>query len=241
GRQLLAHELTHTLQEGASRLRRDADTAPPAAASADLDTAANQIVQAIKDNDVTAAVQPLRGRSVETLVTLRDKVNRTQTDPNLERWLVGRIHHAESVQTAKSVLGVALALGGGGLAGALVSTGVIPLGNKTKAAGATAEEGLRILWRALPLLDRLEIYDEGYREIEQAQLDVIRAASMEERKGALGQPARLNAIYANMNAKEEYDARLLIRPEDPYDAVIHLIDRGQGIFSDARHPILATL
>src|SRR5581483_11058221 len=81
GRQLLAHELTHTLQEGASRLRRDADTAPPAAASADLDTAANQIVQAIKDNDVTAAVQPLRGRSVETLVTLRDKVNRTQTDP----------------------------------------------------------------------------------------------------------------------------------------------------------------
>src|SRR5439155_12429748 len=94
------------------------------------------------------------------------------------------------------------------------------------------EEGLRLIMPSLPLLDRIELYDEGYREIEQAQLDVIRASSIDERIAARSETARLNAIYSHMDIKEEYDARLLINPENKYEAAASLLDRAFGVIWD---------
>ena len=96
-------------------------------------------------------------------------------------------------------------------------------GPKSHPETASAEEGLRLLLPALPLLDRLELYDEGIREIEQAQFDVIRNASAFERESARGETARLEAIYGDMGVKEEYDARLLIAPDQRYVAAERLL------------------
>ena len=95
------------------------------------------------------------------------------------------------------------------------------------------ERGLRMLWPSLTLMERLQVYDEGWRELEQAQLDVIRAASVQERAAARDDPG-MTAVYAAMDAKEEFDARVLMDPSDDsrYRAMQQLLERAPGFFHD---------
>jgi hypothetical protein len=98
---------------------------------------------------------------------------------------------------------------------------------------AAVDEGLRLLWRALPLVDRLLVLDEGWRELEQAQIDVIRAASEAERTAARGD-GRLTDILARMEIMEEFEARKLIdpSPEGLYTAAERVLARAPGLLSD---------
>lgn len=203
-------------------------TGTPAPA-ADLGPIADTIAQAVRAGDVSASVVPLRpfrNRPLTDIASLRDMVH-GRAGVFLEHWLVARMHaeHERNQAEERSLLTIA---GGPELA--------MLLERRDAAGAAPAEEGLRILWRALPLIDRLEIYDEGYREIEQAQLDVIRASSAEERAAARKETERLDAIYENMSGKEEYEARSMIDPSAAglYTATAHLLARAKpasGIFS----------
>jgi hypothetical protein len=204
GRHLLAHELAHTVQgrppASARGLRRqEAVVLPP---TGEADSAATTIVQAIRENNLSNAVPPLRAKSIGELQSIRTLVH-GQTDVWLEHWLAQRLRAGETLQTAAR------------LSSYLTTTTVLSVPARIVTAGATArpEEGLRLLWPAIPLVDRLLVYDEGYRELEAAQIDVIRAATRDQRDAAKGD-SRLHAIYEAMSAREEYDARVLIDPSE---------------------------
>ena len=97
-----------------------------------------------------------------------------------------------------------------------------------KAAIGVAERGIRRLWSVLSLLDKLEVYDEGARELEQAQLDVIRTTPQAERTAAAEkEPARLDRILALLDPTEEHQARKLIdsSPAGLYRAASRLLGR----------------
>ena len=229
GRRLLAHELAHTLQPngetGGNLLRRSAIcsiTGPPQSTPD-----SEPLVRAVGDGDVGAVVGFLRGKAIPELCALRATVL-AETGQSLEGWLMGRLGRAGTIDTATGVSGLAL-----GLLGPVspVTTAAAVLHEARQQGGSSAEEGLRLLWPSLPLIDRLELYDEGWREIEQAQLDVIRAASASERVAVQSETARLDAVYSHMDNKEEYQARLLIDPEHPYVAAERVLTRAPGVFS----------
>jgi len=222
GRSLLAHELAHVVQQrqaGAPKIQRLDE--PETVSEATLQASIDQLAAAVREGDLDTAVGLLRNRSGAQLTTLREAVHR-QTDIWLERWFVRQAGVADALTLLGDAASVAgLLMPGGSL------TGVSGLLMRADSGGETgaAEEGLRLLWRILPLLDRLEIYTEYGRELEQAQLDVIRSASREERDAALLGRPRLNVIYAGMNPEEEYQARLLMEPAERYTAVVQLISR----------------
>jgi hypothetical protein len=269
GQKLLAHELTHTIQqkdsEGvqaslthsvtisqpgdsqereaesiAQMVSRDipatkADftlpsshsfqrqvTLPATAAATDAVTV---VSQAIKNGDVSAAVRPLRQKSIGELQSIRTLVH-TGANIWLEKWFVTQLNRSKMAQKGLNVLGMFGAILSPGLA-LLGTTASLEHGSGTGTDGI-AEEGLRLLLPTLPLLDHLEIYDVGYREIEQAQLDIIRSATADERAAARAEPKRLEVIYANMDIKEEYEARLLIDPKNKYTAAERLLKRAPG-------------
>ncbi|MEJ2454127.1 MAG: DUF4157 domain-containing protein [Candidatus Thiodiazotropha sp.] len=241
GRELLAHELAHVVQQrrgvSAGLQRRDEpDVASESGAG--LESVIVQLSSAVREGEVATAVELLRGRSESALRTLRQGVN-AQTSVWLERWFQQRIGVANSRSALGDALSVASLLIPG--AGSPVRTTRLLMRVGGGGDGAAAEEGLRLLWRILPLLDRLEIYTEVGRELEQAQLDVIRAASRAERDVALTQESRLNAIYAGMNPQEEYEARLLMKPADRYEAVVQLIARAEGLFVDDEDEVFNAL
>lgn len=239
GQHLLAHELMHTLQQptASSTLRRQtaasapatAATTPATATSLDVGSVTTAIAQAVREGNVGAAVNSLRGRSLADRASLRVAVK--WQNKGLEHWFAERINRAGLLRTAtKALTAIAsIATLDAGLLGLAVSQ---LSGGRAASEDGTPEEGLRLLWSVVPLIDRLEVYDEGYREIEQAQLDVIRAASPDERIGARSETRRLDAIYANLGVKEEYDARLLIDPEKKYAAADSLLKRAPGVLLD---------
>ncbi len=94
-----------------------------------------------------------------------------------------------------------------------------------------AETGLRNLWPALGMVEKMLVYDEGFREIEQAQIDVIRSFSQARRLAEQDDP-RLEIILSNMSPTEEFEARILINPERRYQATEQLLTRAPGIVSD---------
>jgi hypothetical protein len=224
-----APDATPAIASTASGLvQGQAATAP----AADGKGAAADIAKAATDGDVGAVVGLLRRRSVADLVAIREAV-RLLIGMELERWLVARIRGAAALRTGARGLRLL----------SIVAPGLAPLGTVTTFlsgyAGGAAEEGLRLLWLAVPLIDRLEIYDEGWRELEQSQLDVIRAASQKEREAAAKQQERLEAIFSRMSAKEEFEARSLINstPEGQYTAADRLLSRAPGFFSDEEDPV----
>lgn len=99
-----------------------------------------------------------------------------------------------------------------------------------------AEQALRNLWPALGMVDRMQIYDQGFREIEQAQIDVIRSFSQTQRLLEQDDP-RLTTILASMSPTEEFEARILINPEQRYQATEQLLVRAPGILSDEEDPV----
>jgi len=180
----------------------------PAAEWPATESAADLVCKGIEDDSIDEVVAPMRGLSIAGLASVRTAVLFRKTTL-LEHWLLQR--H------------------GGSTLGAIVSAIAVgtTFGTRPKIT-ATAEEGMRLLWPALPLIDRLEVYDEGYREIEQAQLDVIRESSLKERAEALQKPDRLLAIYKNMSAKEEFEARNLMDSSEVAkgDTAVRMIQRG---------------
>ncbi|MFB9240308.1 DUF4157 domain-containing protein [Massilia antarctica] len=235
GQHLLAHELAHTVQQSGrpdagQRLQRAATctVSGPPRANPDTDT----VTKAVRDGDVDIVVTSMRGKGVPELCALRSAVEGA-AGQKLERWLMSHRSLADALGTAARVLPFAAALAPPAIGPALATLStLLPGGTAAKKTGATAEEGLRLILPVLPLIDKLELYDEGYREIEQAQLDIIRNASADERSAASAESARLEAIYAKMGVKEEYDARLLIDPEKKYAAAEHLLTRAPGVVSD---------
>jgi hypothetical protein len=178
-----------------------------------VENAVAAVCKGIDDDSVDAVVAPMRGLSIAAIAALRTDVLMRRT-VLLERWLL-KAHGAEKDLEDLATLA---AIGAG------VGTAVI----HTKIT-ATAEEGLRLLWPALPLIDRLEVYDEGSRQIEQAQLDVIRHASLKERAEAQQQAAgRLLLVYSKMSAKEEFEARNLMDSSEVAkgDTAVRMIQRG---------------
>lgn len=236
GRHLMAHELAHATQAAAppafaaaaapGRIRRQPATTAPAVTPAGVDV----IARAMREDRVADVVEGLRNRSIDELKSLRTALE-TATRQKIERWLLA---HRNSGPSALQVAGGLLALAAAPLTGGTSLATAVPLLHSPgqSAAQNTAEQGLRLIWLALPLIDRLEIYDEGWREIEQAQLDVIRNASPAERAEAARETVRLAAVYSHMGVKEEYDARLLIDPAQRYQAVDRLVERAPGVFTD---------
>lgn len=226
GRRLLAHELAHTTRPAAARIRRQqagaANPALPPGSEAGI--AANNVADAVKKGDVSAAVVPLRQRSVDELKAIRTTVKQ-QAGVDLEHWLTQRMNRAQNVQTAANVASIALSITNPGVAVARVLLGPPKVGQAT---AARAEEGLRLLWPALDLIEQLLVFDEGFREIEQAQIDVIKTASAESRKASRDDP-RMENVLKLMDAKEEYDARVLLNstPEGLLSAANHAIARGE--------------
>ena len=207
GRHLIAHELTHTLQQRSNppvgitaaprgRIQRNDETPIDEVAIA---VAVARITAAIAVDDVEGAVDPLRKRSLDERIVIRERVI-ANLSIKLERWFVERTRTPPPT-------------GADAVLSALVSSPLLGAASRLPPAHAkTAEEGLRLVWRAAPLIDRLEVYDEGTREIEQAQLDTIRGASRDERIQAQA-PAnkdRLTKVLGNLDEREEYDARKLL-------------------------------
>ncbi len=200
GQTLLAHELTHVVQQGDRSTRVQRQEARESVGNASESPAENAqdilrvVTSAMEVHDVPTVVASLRQKTIQQLISLRQQVRETA---ELEDWLARHSYHA------------------------------------------MAEEGLRLIWVVLPLLDRLEVYDEGFRELEQSQLDAIRLASPELRAQAALETIRLNKIYDSMSAKEEYQARVLIDPssQSRYLATEKLLKRAEGIFSDEEDPV----
>jgi hypothetical protein len=225
GRRLIAHEVTHTLQQRASppvgftaaargRIQRNDETPIDEVAIA---VAVARITAAITLDDVEGAVDPLRKRTLDERVVIRERII-ANLSIKLERWFVERTR-TPPPSTAETVFTVVV---GGPL---LSTTSRLPPPH-----AKTAEEGLRLVWRAAPLIDRLEVYDEGMREIEQAQLDTIRGASRDERIQAQA-PAnkdRLNKVLGNLDEREEYDARKLLDVDRTHrlETANRMLDRG---------------
>jgi Domain of unknown function (DUF4157) len=182
----------------------------PAADPAVVQNAVDAVCKGIDDDSVDAVVAPMRGLSISAAASLRSGVLMRKT-VLLERWLLKPHGDQKTLEDIASI--------------ALITTPVVIRTRIT----ATAEEGLRLLWPALPLIDRLEIYDEGFREIEQAQLDVIRQGSLKERADAQKQATqRLLAVYSKMSAKEEFEARNLMDSSEVAkgDTAVRMIERG---------------
>jgi hypothetical protein len=216
-----------------------AGTGPPTAAPADP-AVADAIVKAVLEGDVGAAVRPLRSKSVAELKAVRSAV-KPKINIELDAWFVQRIRRGDALAVASRALGFAASVVVPG-AGAL-ATATTALGSGAKPDG-TAEEGIRLLWPAMPLINRLEVYDEGWREMEQAQIDVIRAASADERKTAgADDKAKLEVIYSKMDPKEEYQARCLIdsTPEGKYAAAEKVLQRAPGVFHDEEAAVFDSL
>jgi hypothetical protein len=209
-------------------VQRDVASLPstPAPPNPAADAAGRAVVEAIGKGDVSGVVQQLRGKGASELTSIR-KMVQEQVHDWLERWLVQRINRASAatgVARALSVIGPAVAP-------AIPLSGAARLVATAMGGGAaSAEEGVQRLWPVVPLVDKLEIYNEWHREIEQAQIDTIRAASAAERAQAKGDK-RLEAIFALMDPKEEYEARLLIdgTPEGKYTAAEKLLARARGV------------
>ena len=226
GSRLLSHELAHVVQQGDGRADRIARDVAPAGGAAAADPAVKDasgaISKAVKDNDVTAAVTPLRPLSLPSRSTVRKDVQ-TQTQQWLERFFVTRMRRRDAIDTLVSAVSV--------LGGVVVGPAAGPLGSALGGAKpsekAGSEEGLRLLWPVLPLIDRLEIYDEGYREIEKAQLDVIRVASQEERDVAAKEEPRIEVVYTHMAPKDEYEARVMMSPANRMKATKRLLEEGE--------------
>ncbi|HET6211052.1 MAG TPA: DUF4157 domain-containing protein, partial [Jatrophihabitans sp.] len=220
GDRLLAHELAHVVQ-GKTGIARQ-----PAEDSA-VQTAATVIAGKVRDGDVAGVVTELEHNLGPGLATLRGTVSQQIGQP-LERWLLGRAHRAETAHTvaraAALLTAVVPALAPLAVAGALTDRPADP---------QAAERGIRLLWPTLTLIARLQLYDEGWRELEQAQLDVIRAASPAERRAAATDPA-IEAIYRLMDPSEEFQARKLIDPSPTalYTAVGRLLARAPGFLSN---------
>ncbi|WP_205661011.1 eCIS core domain-containing protein [Amycolatopsis vastitatis] len=248
GQRLLAHELTHVVQGGGPRaagswLSHPADPAERAAeAAADAflaggtvstvdssparvhrdgppapDTAAAPaIITAVRGDDVPGVVRLLDGHTRPELAALRGTVN-AAIGTRLESWLF---------------------TGGPAAIPDLEGFGAVPQGPAPE-----AEHGIRLLWPALTLVERLRFYDEGWRELEQAQLDVIRAASADERAVARTDTAALAPVYAAMEPKEEFQARSLIdpTPDGRYAAAEQLLRRAPGVFHDEEDAVFDSL
>jgi hypothetical protein len=241
GRHLLAHELAHTLQpprpgqlpDDATLRRLTCTVSGPPQANPDAD----KVVQGVRDGKVDVVVTGMRGKSIPDLCALRSAVH-AGTNEMLERWLLSRRNTSESIGSVNRAVAIGTALVNPVALVGVATTALLPGGNPGQKTVATAEEGLRLLLPALPLIDRLELYDEGLREIEQAQLDTIRAASMDERIAARAEAARLEVIYGRMGVKEEYDARLLIDPDQKVAAAERLLKRAPGLVSDDEDLVL---
>lgn len=256
GMGLLGHELAHTQQvEASSTVRRDDMPDQPRAAgtrgggvsseaatpSTVVAAAVMEIAEALRQGDVSGVVAPLRSRGVGEIGDIRRAVH-TQTEVWLEQWLVARQRLGESIDLALRLsTGAALLLPAGAVLGQAVS--LVQQGSSNSRSRATAEEGIRLLWPALPLIERLEVYDEGFREIEQAQIEVIRSASAAQRTAATtaANSARLNRVLEHLNPKEEFDARVLLDPSWTYDAAERLLRRAPGIISDEEDAVFDAL
>jgi hypothetical protein len=187
-----------------------AQSSQPAADPAVVQNAVDAVCKGIDDDRVDAVVAPMRGLSISVVASLRSGVLMRKT-VLLERWLLKPHGDQKTLDDIASIVLIA------------VPSVVV----RTKVT-ATAEEGLRLLWPALPLIDRLEVYDEGFWEIEQAQLDVIRQASLKERAEAQKQAApRLFLVYSKMSAKEEFEARNLMDSSEVAkgDTAVRMIQR----------------
>ena len=200
---------------GSAPIQRAAEPVPrsprPAADPAVVLNAVDAVCGGIDGGSVDAVVAPLRGLSVSAVASVRRDVL-IRKSVLLERWLLKPHGRQETTRNIVAVVSVALPL--------ILSRAKIT---------ATAEEGLRLVWPALPLIDRLEVYDEGFREIEQAQLDVIRQASVEERVEARERTAeRLLVVYSKMDAKEEFEARNMMNSSEVAkgDTAVRMIQRG---------------
>jgi hypothetical protein len=167
---------------------------------------ADAVVIAMDANDVGGVVSRLNSRAVVELKAIRERVYE-QKKVWLEEWLIGL--KGQSAWQNRSITALAA------IVSPELSSLAVPaargLGLEDPAQGGTAEEALRWLWPALGLVEQLRVYDEGYREIEQAQLDVIRKTSAQERQRAwTKQHDEMLPILANMNAREEYQAREML-------------------------------
>ena len=232
GQRLLAHELAHVVQgRSASPPGTVSRQADPAAVDASAVTA---IADKVRDNDVAGVVTELsRHRGEPSLGALRTQVG-TAIGQRLERWLLSKGRRSEAVTAARGLSLVSAALPVVGAPAAVLAE-ILPTGQDAQ----RAEQGIRILWPVLSLLEKLELLDEGWRELEQGQLDVIRNASQVERQQAAREPARLNPIYAHMDPKEEFQARKLIdsSPDKLYEAADRLLARSPGFFHDEEDAI----
>ena len=217
GRHLIAHEVTHTLQQranpphGLTPARRGAIQRDSDGSTADVQSIAVTVSSAVLLGNIGGAVAPLRGRSLDDRKAIRQSVI-TAINVKLEHWFVDRINQA---RTGFKEDVVKMAIGGPLVVLSFAGVPELPHLDPDVQNG-TAEEGLRLMWRAAPLIDRLEVYDEAHREIEQAQLDVIRAASKAERAEAVSHATRdrLEHVLGLMNAREEYEARGLLDPSE---------------------------
>ena len=200
GQHLLAHELTHTLQRPApATLKRDASPLP---ANAAIYSVADEVLAAVRIGDVNGVVSRLHPRSVIELRAIRDRVSDSWFGTRLEKWLLGKVGAAKQ-RGSDPFASVAKVL----------DSDFAAAEAKAIADGPLAEEGIRWLWPALPLIDKLEFYDEGYREIEQAQVDVICHEPTLDVQDAWNNPAskeKLLAVFEKMDAREEYKARKCI-------------------------------
>lgn len=212
-------------------LRQPAATSAAPAAPAPPDIAPT-LADAVMKNDISAAVTLMRGRSIGELANLRTAVH-SRTHVYLERWFIGKLNTLDQQKKSKELTQLTAVANPTVL---VVDLAVSYFAGDTEKAkvneGPLAEEGLRWLWYALPLINRLEIYDEGYREIEQAQLDTIKHASDQEKADARKETQRLEAIYDSMDAKEEYQARTMIdpSPDGLLDAATKLLNQAKTPF-----------
>jgi hypothetical protein len=202
----------------------------------DLGAVVDRMVAAYRTGDVADVAAELQGKSVTQLRLMRSLFDENAS-ADLARWFASRTS-STTASTIATVAGVIL----GTLPGATLLAPLIPLGTTMVVQSgasdrAAAETGLRRLWPALPLIDRLEIYMNQFTEIEQAQLDIIRSASAEERSTARREYARLLAVYAAMSPAEEYEARKLMDPDDMEFSVGRLIVRASGFFMDDEDPV----
>jgi Domain of unknown function (DUF4157) len=217
GQRLLAHELVHVVQGGAQVSRQPATDEVDAAAT---------IVANVRKGDVAAVASELEKHSGDpALGTIREKVSAAIGQP-VERWLLMRSRRSEAIGTAASFV---FALGGASYIAPVV-TSLVPGGQDSP----DSERGLRVLWPVLSLIEKLHALDEGYRELEQAQLDVIRSATEEQRVAARSHAAELEAIYREMEPMEEFQARKLIDPsaDSLYRAAGRVLSRAPGNFHD---------
>jgi|GEM_PF-2918014 len=203
------------------------ETADQRAVDDSLTAQREEMARAVGDNDLNSVVELMRGKNLAQLRSLRRAASNAGV--TLELWLSARVNSADAIDTLSRVNSVV--------------SFVLPLVpdlsrglDLVSPNGASAEEGLRMLWPALGMVDRMAVYDQGYREIEQAQMDVIRSFSQEARIAAQDD-ARLAGILDHMSPEEDFEARILINPANRYQATVRLLERAPGIVSDTEDPL----